>query len=81
MNTKKKYSIKAKVNNEDVIKRTNDLEEGIMSLKPDFVHTEMYITASDSKMISARKLTLIQARKLFADSEYRQIFINNLLLQ
>lgn len=80
MNTKKKYAIKAKVNNETITKRTDDIEEGILAIKPDFVHTEMYITASDHKMISSRKLTLIQARKLFADSVYRRVFINNLLL-
>jgi len=81
MPTKKKYSLKVKVNNEEFTKRTDNIEEGIMALKPAFVHTEMYLTAKGGDMVSERKLNLVQARKLFSDSDYRQIFIHNLLLQ
>ena len=79
--TPKKYSLQMKVNNETHTKRTDDLEEGIVSLQPDVVHTEMYMTAKAGDMVAERKLTLVQARKLFNDKVFRQIFINNLLLQ
>lgn len=79
--TKKKYSLQLKVNHETHKKQTDNLEEGIVWLKPDVVYTEMYLTAQAGEQVAERKLTLVQARKLFADKAFRQIFINNLLLQ
>lgn len=79
--TPKKYSLQMKVNNETHTKLTDDLEAGIVLLKPDVVYTEMYMTAKAGNMVAERKLSLVQARKLFTDPTFRQIFINNLLLQ
>ncbi len=56
-----------------------DLEGAIMYLKPDFVHTEMYITIKNGQFVYERKLNLIQGRKLFADPVAREILLNNVL--
>lgn len=63
------------------LKKTNDIAETILKLKPDVLHTDIYVTVSKQKEILAeRKLNLIQGRKLFLDEGFLQVFINNLLL-
>lgn len=60
-------------------KTTADLDESVMALKPDFLHTEMYLTVKNGPFLYERRLSLIQGRKMFADPMYREILLNNVL--
>jgi hypothetical protein len=73
-------SLMVKFNGFEEEKRTDNIDEAILSFKPEMLMTEMYITAKKGEMVSERKLTLVQGRKLFNNESFRQIFINNLLL-
>ncbi len=74
------FSLEVKFNGFTKKKRTDNLDIAILSLKPELLLTEMYVTATKGKAVSERKLNLVQGRKLFNDSSFREIFINNLLL-
>ena len=76
----KKYGVTFLINGETKRKRTDNIEEAILAVKPEMLHTEMYITVKVGKNLIERKLPLINARKLFNDSTFREIFINNLML-
>lgn len=77
---KKEYSVTAKFNGKIYRKRTNDLNETIKQLKPDWLHTEVYFTVKKGKAVSERRLSLIQAKRVFNVDVNREVFINNLLL-
>lgn len=73
------YEVELKVNGETFTKTTNDLKRSILSLKPDFIHTEGYWKISKGEQVFERKLDLVTMRKLFADETRLDIFINNLM--
>lgn len=80
--TKPSYVLEVILNGENVkSKRTTDINKAILDFAPEFLHTEMYLTLKKGKLKTERKLTLIEGRKLFANEEYREIFINNLVLE
>ncbi len=80
-NTPKKFSISFKFNGEVIQKRTDDINEAILAVKPDVIHTDVYITAKDKKgWVAERKLNLTQAKRVFRDDITREVFINNLLV-
>ena len=73
------YDIELKVNNE-VFKATSDnLKEAIQGMKPEFVHTEGYMKISKGEAVFERMLNLVSMRKLFADEQQLEIFINNIM--
>ena len=74
------YIIEIILNGKTFTKRTKDLAKAILSLKPELVLTESYIRVKKNKFVSERKLTAKQTRFLFNDEDYRNIFINNLLV-
>lgn len=74
------YSITLQFNEGEFSTKAKDIEEGILSLKPTFLHTEMYVTVKKGKKMAERKLNLIQGRRLFNDPDFREVFMNNLLL-
>jgi hypothetical protein len=76
----KKYSLKMTFNGEEFNTKTNDLDDAILSLKPELLHTEVYVTATKGKEESERRLSLTQAKRVFRDDLVRQVFIHNLLL-
>lgn len=78
--TKPKYKLVALINGETVTKLCDDLNEAVASLKPEWLHTEVYITVTRGKKRAERRLTLINARRVFNDDAAREVFINNLLL-
>lgn len=79
-NRKKLYSLKAKFNGELYSKRTDDLDETIKSLKPNWLHTDVYFTVKNGNSVSERHLQLRQAKRVFNDDFTRGVFIHNLLL-
>lgn len=76
----KTYSLWVKFNGIEKRKRTDDLDETLKSLKPDWLHTEMYVKVKKGDTTSERHLNLIQAKRMFSDDLSREIFINNLHL-
>lgn len=75
------YNLTLKFNGETFNKRPKDVRKAILSLKPDWLHTEVYVTIKKGNDIRERKLNLIQGKKLFNDENFLQVFIINLLLQ
>lgn len=78
--TQPTYYLTVKINGETKRKRTSDLNATIAALKPAWLHTEVYITVKKGKQVAERRLTLINAKRVFQDDIARQVFINNLLL-
>lgn len=76
----KTYSLWVKFNGIEKRKHTDDLNETLKSLKPDWLHTEMYVKVKKGDTTSERHLNLIQAKRMFSDDLSREIFINNLHL-
>lgn len=74
------YFLTAILNGKTIRKRTENLDATIAALKPDWLHTEVYITVKKDKHIAERRLTLQNAKRVFQDDIARQVFINNLLL-
>lgn len=76
------YTIELLCNGETTKTTCSDIEKGILSLKPVFVHTDSYMTIyKNGEIIAERRLPLIKARMLFANEDFRAVFINNLLLK
>lgn len=61
-------------------KRTNDLNDTIKDLCPDWLHTDVFMIVKKGKQESERHLSLQQAKRVFRDDTVREIFINNLML-
>ena len=59
---------------------TDNLEETILSVKPDVLFTEIYITISNDDFTRDRRQSLEQGKKLFNSDEYREVFLINLAL-
>jgi len=79
-NNSKKYSVTAIINGETYKKQTNNVQETLMELKPEFVLTEMYVTVKNGKQVSERRMTAQQGKKFYSDEIFREVFMNNLLL-
>lgn len=74
-------AISFKFNGETKTKRTDNVAKAFADVRPSMLHTEMYVTIKHNKHLIERRLPLIQARKVFADSTALEIFINNLMLE
>lgn len=75
----KLYNLTVHLNGLVFKKRTNDLDKTIVDLKPEQLHTEVYITVKKGKDVMDRRLNLQQGRNLFNNEDFRQVFISNLL--
>lgn len=80
MATKRPYKLTMIFNGMTFVKQTDDIAKAILSLKPDVLYTDIYITVKQGKEITERKLNLKQGKNLFVNEDYLPIFINNLLL-
>lgn len=80
-NKQDKYDIEITFNGFTFNVKTNDLFNGILSLKPDELFTESYITIKKGEAEFQKRLTLVQTRKLFNDETSLEMFINNLQLE
>lgn len=70
------------MNGETIKKRTDNIKDAILSLKPEVLYTEMYaiIQKVGSKEKTERRLSLTQGKQLFNNEDFLNAFINNLLL-
>lgn len=77
------YNLTLQFNGEVFKKRStvDSLKQAILSLKPEVLHTEMYVTLKDKNDVRERKLTLRQGKSLFNSEDFLDIFIMNLLLK
>lgn len=77
------YNLTLQFNGETFTKRPKKetLKRAILSLKPDVLYTEMYVTLKDKEYVRERKLTLVQGKKLFSNEDFLDVFIINLLLK
>lgn len=78
--TPKKYELEMLFNGEKYKKSTDNIPEAILSFKPEFLHTELYVIVKEGKEVTDRRLNLVQGRKLFMNDDFLEVFINNLLL-
>lgn len=78
-----KYNLTLLMNGETIKKRTENIKDAILSLKPEVLVTEVYVNVQKvgSKDKTERKLNLIQGKKLFRDENFLDVFIMNLLLE
>jgi len=75
----KRYTVTLSFNGEVFSKKTDNIDDAIMAMKPDFVHTDMFLEVKDGEFVLNRHLTLVQARLLFANEINREIIISNFL--
>ena len=75
------YNLTLIFNGETFNKRPKDIKKAILSLKPDWLHTEIYVTLKKGDDVRERKLNLIQGKKLFNKEDFLDVFIMNLLLK
>jgi hypothetical protein len=59
---------------------TNDINDAIMYFKPEILYTDIYITVKDGEFTMERHLNLKQGKNLFINNDFREIFINNLMI-
>ena len=69
-----------KFNGETFKKRPKDLRKAILSVKPDVLHTEMYVTLKRGNDVRERKLGLREGKRLFTSVDYLDVFLMNLTL-
>lgn len=77
-----KYNLTLLLNGETHKKRTDNIKDAILSLKPEVLYTEMYVIVQKvgSKDKIERRLSLIEGKKLFINEDFLDVFIINLLL-
>lgn len=78
--SKRPYRLIISFNGMTFTKQTADIAGAILSLTPETLYTEVFITIKHGKEVLERKLNLKQGKNLFVNEEYMPIFINNLLL-
>ena len=81
----KTFKLTSRINEVVFNKRTSDIKKTILEIKPDFVFTDSYFTLSSgsgiNKVITERKLNLLQTKKLFNNEDVLDIFIVNLMME
>lgn len=75
----KSYQLFVNFNGLTFKKRTDNIEKAILDLKPEALHTEVYITVKKGQEIMERRLDLRQGRNLFINDDFRQVFLSNLI--
>lgn len=77
-----KYNLTLLFNGETKKKRTENIKDTILSLKPEVLYTEVYVILSEvgSKNKTERRLSLRQGKQLFNSDSFFDVFIINLLV-
>lgn len=77
-----KYNLTLLFNGETKKKRTENIKDTILSLKPEVLYTEVYVILSEvgSKNKTERRLSLRQGKQLFNNDSFLDVFIINLLV-
>jgi len=76
------YYLTLNFNGETYNKRPKDVKAAIISVKPQLLFTDVYVTLKNNKNdVRERKLNLHQGRKLFQDENFLEVFVMNLLMK
>jgi len=62
-------------------KSEDSIKEAILSVKPELLMTEMYVTLKENGHIRERLLTLFNGRQLFNSDDYLDVFVMNLIMK
>lgn len=62
-------------------KSEDDVKKAILSVKPEMMLTEMYITFKRGTDMRERRLPLHDARQLFNNEQYLEVFVINLTMK
>lgn len=81
----KVYTLSGRVNELPFSKRTSDIKNALLELKPEFCFTDTYITlsagAGKNKITAERKLNLKQSKQLFNNEDFLTVFTQNLMVE
>lgn len=79
MAKKQKYTIEMFFNGDKFVTETTDVNAGILELKPEMLHTELFINIGKDGHMLERRFDWVQGKKLFNDNEFREMFMTNIL--
>lgn len=69
-------------NGETYSRKTKDMKKYILSLKPDWLHTDMFVTLENKDNDTReRHLNLRQGKQLFNNEDFLDVFVLNLMLK
>ncbi len=74
-----KYTIWMKFNDQEYTIQSEDVASAILSVKPEFLFTELYMSIKADNMSLEREFTLVQGKRLFNNEDNIEIFTSNLL--
>lgn len=57
------------------------LKKAILSFKPDWLHTDIFINLTKGEDVRERHLSLLQGKKLFNNEDFLDVFVLNLLIK
>jgi hypothetical protein len=77
---KKDYLLEVVMNNETYSVETNDLNQALVDLKPEQLLSEVYVKVTKGEAVCERRLSLIEAKRVFQVEVNREVFVNNLLI-
>ena len=77
---KGEYLLEVVMNNESFAVETDNLDEAIVSLKPEQLLSEVYIKVTKGEATCERRLSLNEAKRVFLNEVNREVLINNLLI-
>ena len=78
---KKDYKIELKMNDEVFTLETNDLMEGIMSLKPDRLKTRVLFKIEKDGKVCEKILSCFLAKQMFRNKMSMTVFLNRIILK
>jgi len=81
----KMYTLSGRINEVPFSEETTNINKTLLSLKPDFIHCDTYITLSSGegvdKTVTERKLNLTESKRIFLNEDVRAVFIQNLVME
>jgi len=78
---KKDYKLELKMNDEVFTLETNDLMEGIMSLKPDRLKTRVLFKIEKDGKVCEKLLSCFLAKQMFRNKMSMTVFLNRIILK
>lgn len=77
---KKDYLLEVVMNNENYSVETDDLNQALIDLTPEQLLSEVYVKVTKGEAVVERRLSLVEAKRVFKVEVNREVFVNNLLI-
>lgn len=77
---KKDYLLEVVMNNESYKVETDDLNQALVDLKPEQLLSEVFVKVTKGEATCERRLSLVEAKRVFQVEVNREVFVNNLLI-